>query len=318
MSDPVPVSMPEVNPELFVSSQVAQGLALIGDRWSFLILRDIYLGINRFDALRKSADCSRGTLASRLKILLEREILLKKAYQGQPQRYEYCLTAKGLDLYPVVLMMWKWEHTWATRHYLPPSLTHKNCGKKMLPVYRCTECRQELNARETSFSLREKYQAAKRVAARSQRRTKSQSEKNGAMDVNDMDLLDCVGDRWTSLVLAAGFFGLQRFDEMASAIGIGTSVLADRLNLLVQTGIMHKIAYQQRPPRYEYHLSVKGRDLYGHTIAIHEWTERWFIKPERGLLELKHLPCNKPFHGEVVCSHCEEKLLPHQVSYGRR
>jgi DNA-binding HxlR family transcriptional regulator len=306
---------PKLNSELFVSSQVAQGLAVIGDRWAFLIIRDVYLGISRFKGLRESADCSRGTLTSRLKSLVANEILYKKAYQTSPPRFEYCLTAKGLDLYPVVLMMWRWEHNWGTHHYLPSALIHKSCGKNMVPIYKCKACDKELDAHDTSFSIRKKFDTVTQVAARSQRRTKSESEKNGAMDSEDISVLDCVGDRWTSLVLAAGFFGLQRFDQMASAIRIGTSVLADRLSLLVQTGIMNRIPYQQSPPRYEYHLSNKGRDLFGHTIAIHEWAERWLIRKDKGLLRLRHLPCDQPFAGEVVCSQCDQALYPHEVSY---
>jgi hypothetical protein len=78
---------------------------------------------------------------------------------------------------------------------------------------------------------------------------------------------------------------------------------------------MERTPYQQRPPRYDYHLTEKGRDLYGHTIAIHEWTERWLIQAGKGLLKLTHLPCGGPFHGEVVCSVCDQALYPHEVSY---
>lgn len=306
----------KVNPELFVSSQVAQGLALIGDRWSFLILRDVYLGINRFEGFRKSIDCSKGTLSSRLKALLEKEVLFKKSYQSNPPRHEYCLTPMGLDLYPVVLMMWKWEHDWASSQYLPRSLTHKSCGKRMVPIYKCKTCSKALAVQDTDFSIREEFDAVRQVAARSQRRIKSSSEKSGAMSGDNMDVLDCAGDRWTSLVLAAGFFGLRRFDQMVEAIGIGSSVLADRLGLLVKTGMMDRVVYQQRPSRYEYHLSEKGRAMYGYTIAIHEWTERWLIKPENGLLKLRHLPCGTLFQGQVVCSRCDETLYPHEVTYG--
>ena len=307
----------KIDPELFVSSQVAQGLAEIGDRWAFLIIRDIYLGICRFEDLRRSLGTSRGTLASRLKSLLNKKILFKQPYQHAPPRYEYCLTEKGLGLYPIVLMMWKWEHKWGNQHYLPKSLKHTQCGHNMEPIYKCKECREELKPQQIDFSLRPDFDTAQQVAPRVQRRTKSTLEKSGDMDSDNMSVLDCVGDRWTSLVLAAGFFGLQRFDSIAKAIGIGTSVLADRLDLLVKTGVMNRMAYQQRPARYEYRLSAKGRDLYGHIIAIHEWTERWLIRPERGLLKLQHRPCNAVFRGEAVCSHCDEALHPLEVSYSR-
>ena len=307
---------PAINPELFISSQVAQGLSVIGDRWAFLILRNIYLGVNRFDGLRKRIECSRGTLSSRLKSLLAKQILFKKAYQQSPPRFEYCLSEKGLDLYPMVLMMWKWEQTWARREDLPQTLTHKVCGKQMLPVYKCKACGEELSAQQTRYSVREKFDRVEQVPARAQRRTKSALEKKGSIASHNMHVLDCVGDRWTSLVLAASFFGVRRFDDMVNAIQVGTSVLTDRLSLLVQTGIMDRVEYQQKPPRYEYRLSAKGRDLYGHTMAIHEWAERWLINKDKGLLKIQHEPCGKPFHGEVVCNQCNGVLYPHEVSYG--
>ena len=308
----------EINPELFISSQVAQGLSVIGDRWAFSLLRNIYLGVNRFDAFRKIMGCSRGTLTSRLKSLISKEILFKKPYQQNPPRFEYCLTEKGLDLYPIVLLMWKWEQNWAGGDDLPQILTHKGCGKSMLPVYKCKVCGEELNAQETNYTVSNKFDRVEPVPPRAQRRTKSVLEKKGEIGSDNMHVLDCVGDRWTSLVIAASFFGVRRFDHMVSAIQVGTSVLADRLNLLVQTGVMDRIQYQQRPPRYEYRLSAKGRDLFGYIMAIHEWAERWLIGKDRGLVKVAHQPCGKPFNGAVVCDQCNEPLYPQEVSYGTK
>lgn len=305
----------QVTSDLFVSSQVAQGLAVIGDRWAFLIIRDVYLGISRFEGLRNSVGASRGTLSSRLKALLDQDILAKHPYQSNPPRYEYNLTEKGLGLYPTVLMMWNWERKWGQQRYLPKTLVHKTCGQKMSPIYQCSGCHVPLTAQQTRYTLRNDFNAAHLVGPRTQRRTKSEPEKSGNINSQNMSVLDCVGDRWTALVLAAGFFGLRRFDDMASAIGLGTSVLADRLSLLVQTGVMDRIPYQRRPTRYEYRLTSKGMDLYGHTIAIHEWTERYLIEPKKGLLLLEHVPCGELFHGEVVCDQCNAVLQPHEVQY---
>lgn len=305
----------EVDPELILSSQVAQGLSVIGDRWAFLIIRDIYLGARRFEELRQRTGAARGTLTSRLKSLVEKGILYKEPYQESPTRYEYRLTEKGLDLYPMVLMIWSWDHHWGARTYLPQNLVHTTCGRQMVPIYRCTECKGKMLPQDVSFSAGRNFKAVAKVPPRYQRRYKSALEKSGKMNQDDVTALDCVGDRWTSLVLAAGFFGLQRFDDIASAIGIATNILSDRLRLLVRTGILDRVPYRERPVRYEYHLSKKGRALYPQTIAIHEWANRWLIEPGKEPLLLTHRPCNTPLQGEVVCSECEQVLDPHEVSY---
>lgn len=306
---------PRVDSNLILNSQVAQALAVIGDRWAFLIIRDIYLGVRRFEDLRTRTGAARGTLASRLKSLVEKGILYKDPYQDSPVRYEYRLTDKGLDLYPMVLMIWAWDHHWGPHEELPRALFHKSCGNEMVPIYRCSACKRKALPQEVSFSAGNNFDAAKKVPPRYQRRSKSKQEKSGEFGKNDVTALDCIGDRWTSLVLAAGFFGLQRFDDIAGAIGIATNILADRLRLLVQTGVLDRVPYRDRPVRHEYHLSEKGRDLYAHTIALHDWANRWLVKPGKEPLLLQHRPCDKPFHGEAVCSVCEQILLPKDVRY---
>jgi DNA-binding HxlR family transcriptional regulator len=301
--------------EIILSSPVAQGLAIIGDRWAFLIMRDIYLGARRFEELRQRTGAARGTLASRLKSLVEKGVLYKKQYQESPPRYEYRLTEKGLDLYPMVLMIWSWDHHWGKRTYLPQNLVHTTCGKEMVPIYRCTECKRKLVPQDVSFAAGKNFEAPAKIPPRHQRRYKPAVEKEGNMNSEDVTALDYIGDRWTSLVLAAVLFGLNRFDDIASAIGIATNILSDRLRLLVTTGVLDRVPYRERPVRYEYRLSKKGRALYPQTIAIHEWANRWIIEPGKEPLLLTHLPCNTPLHGEVVCSECEQVLDPHDVSY---
>ena len=215
----------------------------------------------------------------------------------------------------MVLMIWSWDHHWGKRSYLPQNLVHTTCGKQMVPVYRCVECKTKLVPQDVSFAAGDNFEAADRIPPRYQRRFKSAREKSGDMSKEDVTALDCVGDRWTSLVLAAEFFGLKRFDDIASAIGIATNILSDRLRLHVRTGVLDRVPYRERPVRYEYRLSKKGRALYPQTIAIHEWANRWLIEPGREPLLLTHLPCDTLLHGEVVCSECEQVLDPHEVSY---
>ncbi len=91
---------------------VARTLEVIGERWTMLVLRDVFLGLRRFDEIQADLGVARNTLASRLDKLVEEGILQRVPYQERPVRHEYLLTAKGLDLWPVIvsLMYWGDEH----------------------------------------------------------------------------------------------------------------------------------------------------------------------------------------------------------------
>jgi DNA-binding HxlR family transcriptional regulator len=280
-----------------------------------MIIRDVYLGCRQFEELRRRSAAARGTLTSRLKRLVQHGILYKNPYQSSPVRYEYRLTDKGLDLYPIVLTIWAWETKFGNGRYLPPELIHNDCGQTMHPLLRCSSCHTDVMPQEVAFIPGRNAVLAKKVPARFQRRSKSKEAGGGNGET--FTIFSVIGDRWTSLVIAAAFFGLQRYDEIASSIGIATNILADRLKFLVDVGVLVRRPYQDRPLRYEYHLSDKGRELYANTIAMHEWANRWLIDKGKEPLLLLHTPCDKPFRSELVCSACEKPLKPANVSYDR-
>ena len=304
-----------LGPGVILSTPVAAAVAVIGDRWAFMIIRDVYLGIGRFEALRCSTEAARGTLTSRLKALVANGILSRQAYQSSPIRHEYRLTEKGLDLYPIVLMLWAWDLRWGGGGNLPSQLIHETCGHSLVPIYRCGTCKQPLNSSNVNWTVSSNFQRLADVPPRYQRRTKSLSEINSDSAGECLTALDCIGDRWTSLVLAAAFFGLRRFDDITDAIGIATNILADRLRLLVQAKVLEKVLYQQQPQRYEYRLTEKGRHFYPYVVALHVWANRWLIAPGEAALRIQHAFCQADLQGEVVCSHCHGILAPQEVTF---
>ena len=127
---------------------VARSVAVIGDRWTLMILRDCFLGVRRFEAFQERLGISRTIIADRLKHLTQEGVLRRVAYQEHPTRHEYRLTDKGLDLHPVIMAV---VH-WGDRHYAgeagPPLLhRHKACGCDFHPVQTCSECGEPLDAR---------------------------------------------------------------------------------------------------------------------------------------------------------------------------
>lgn len=87
--------------------------------------------------------------------------------------------------------------------------------------------------------------------------------------------LELIGDRWTLLLLRDFNFGLTRFDEFQESTGIANATLTSRLKDLEAHGIIARHPYQERPPRHEYRLTEKGRDLWKVLTALREWGDKW-------------------------------------------
>jgi DNA-binding HxlR family transcriptional regulator len=86
--------------------------------------------------------------------------------------------------------------------------------------------------------------------------------------------LEVVGDRWTLLIIRDVILGRTRFDELADSLGVASNVLSDRLNRLVAEGVLERVAYRERPERFEYRLTTKGRELGLVLIALMQWGDR--------------------------------------------
>lgn len=124
---------------------VTRTLGVIGDRWSSLVIRDVALGVSRFDALQRDLGISRKVLAQRLVALVDHDVLEKVAYSEHPPRYDYRLTAKGNDLAMVVLALQQFGDKWSFAEEGPPLLwRHLACGELSTPVVCCDRCGEQV------------------------------------------------------------------------------------------------------------------------------------------------------------------------------
>ena len=127
---------------------MARTLAVIGDRWTLLILRESFLRVRRFDDFQARLGIGRPILADRLQKLVANFVLTKLAYQEHPTRYEYRLTPKGLDLYPVVLSIVHWGDVHLSGRRGRPILhEHMACGHVFDPVMTCSQCGEAVQPR---------------------------------------------------------------------------------------------------------------------------------------------------------------------------
>ena len=127
-----------------MSCSVARTLNIIGEWWTLLILRDIFFGIRRFDVLRKHLGISRKVLTARLNTLIENKILERVQYQQNPERYEYQLTERGHDLFPVIVTLMVWGDKWIFEATPPVQLVDRKTKDLIKPALVSIDTGQEI------------------------------------------------------------------------------------------------------------------------------------------------------------------------------
>jgi DNA-binding HxlR family transcriptional regulator len=287
-----------------------RALGVVADRWVLQILLDSFAGVRRFEQFKACSGAPRAPLADRLKGLVARGVLERVRYQDAPPRYEYRLSAQGTDLLGATLLLLGWEQVWMPPGAAGQPLRHKSCGRLMSPELICSLCGQPVTLENTEYEILRMHGRA-RPPAPLRRRLSSSSR-------SLIELADLIADRWSLLVLCAGFLGLRRYDDIQDAVGIATNILAHRLMQLVEHGLYSRRQYSEHPPRYEYHLTEKGRDLFPVAFMLMQWGDRWLAPGYGGNLRVRHKECGWLVRGVVSCGRCGEPLRAHEVNIPAR
>jgi DNA-binding HxlR family transcriptional regulator len=131
---------------------VAQCLEVVGEWWSMLILRDLFLGVSRFDQFQQRLGISRNILNQRLTRLVAAGVLVKVPYSEHPLRHDYRLTDKGRDLWPVLTSMRQWGDRYAAPDGPPLEIVHQGCGHVAEAIMTCSACGEPIGAREVKVA----------------------------------------------------------------------------------------------------------------------------------------------------------------------
>jgi DNA-binding HxlR family transcriptional regulator len=132
-----------------MACSIARTLDVAGEPWSPLVLRDVYVGISRFDDIQRDLGISRKVLTERLKWLLDQGLLERRRYSEHPPRFEYVLTPKGLEFCDVLIVMTNWGDRWTAGAAGPPVLhRHRACGRIAHAELRCSACGEPMPAAE--------------------------------------------------------------------------------------------------------------------------------------------------------------------------
>lgn len=125
--------------------------------------------------------------------------------------------------------------------------------------------------------------------------------------------LEVIGDPWTMLVIRDAFNGVTRFEQWQDRLGVARNVLAARLKMLVQHGVLEPRLYSERPPRNEYVLTAKGKDLYGVLITLHAWGEKHVYHDQPSGVVLTHKTCGHKLEPRIACGCCNEIVRPREI-----
>ena len=299
-------------PSLVRNCSVARTLDILSDAWSFLVLREFYMGARRFDQIQAVLHCPRSTLSDRLSRLIDSRIL--KRVTTPAERSEYRLTERGLDLYLVMLALMRFGDDHLAGNDAPPlALHHRTCGHVFRPQTVCSECKEPVTAHDVRYHDGPGAGQSPLPDLPQRRR----SSKAGAFERGRLSsvsrTVEILADRWSFLILRECFFGVKRYDQFQEALAIAPNILASRLNHLVTTSVLEKKLYQNNPARFEYRLTATGLDLYLPLIQMRRWGDRWMDSPPP--LILTHEKCGKAFQPLLVCDHCHIPLSPRDVRY---
>ena len=132
---------------------IGRAMAVLGEKWTMLVLREVFSGVRRFDDMREHTGVPRQVLADRLTTLVEHGLLRREPYRepGARQRHEYRLTAKGFDLYPVLIAVKAWGDRYLADPAGPPlEFAHRDCGAEVHSEIYCAEGHRVTEPRDVS------------------------------------------------------------------------------------------------------------------------------------------------------------------------
>ena len=137
------------NEHRFRNDSIERTLAILTDRWTFLVVREAFFGVRRYGDFARNLGLSRNILSDRLRRLVAHGIFERRPYRVEPERFEYRLTEQGKELYPAILALLRWGDCYLSGPDGPPlTLRHRPCGEEAIPLLICSHCGEELRAAE--------------------------------------------------------------------------------------------------------------------------------------------------------------------------
>jgi DNA-binding HxlR family transcriptional regulator len=293
--------------------ETVDGLAVMGDPWSFLILREALFGIQRFDEFRRNIGCAKSILANRLAQLVSAGVLSRKSAASGQYKPIYKLTRIGVDTFEVVIALIQWGDRWLAGGAGPPLIvTHQACGKRLRGKLHCDACGDPVTL---AGIVPTSPAGSEQIYSKRMRRASNGNDYLRGRNCSGARTMRIIGNRWTLKILLEAFAGTRRFEDFRENIGIARNILTDRLNMLVEEQILARHRYQEAPAWYEYKLTPRGRELHAVCLLLQRWSNKWYGDRSGTGPVFIHKDCGRLLLPTYVCAGCGGEFSAFDVKH---
>jgi DNA-binding HxlR family transcriptional regulator len=292
------------------ASPIALTIDLLGDRLTVAILREAFVDhVRRFSRWIELTGAPPAVLTSRLSALVEAGLMVREPQSAGLDRYDYLLTDLGLATWEFLVSVWSWQREWSPEGSLQPEMVHVDCGHRGPPELMCRHCHRTVKLRDVDLQMDPQSLV---IAGRSGRR---RSTRNATQlpraDLQFTEVMEAIGDRWSSLVTGLALAGVSRFGEFQSILKISPTTLSERLLRLTNVGILTR-----GDSLRDYALTPRGRALFPIFAFQLAWTQRAHPDSADLGLNLRHRTCEATSLDPALrCRGCNAEMTRTSVHF---
>lgn len=295
------------------STSLRRALAILGDPWTMLILKDAFNGTRRFSQFQRDLNIPKQTLSLRLSALCQTEMMYRRVSTPGQSARNYELTAKARDLQDAMYAIWLWHQTDPeSASILPFDIVHTTCGHVIGATYRCTACREPATSKNVEVRRTSPEQFDPEPRPRLLRRNDHSA--TAATELGSGTLAaTLVGDAPRNEILHLLFQGPKHMQAIATTLGLGPNVVRDRLDKLVAMGL---ITEERDGRRLVYATRDRAEGFMPLLLALSDWGDRWCnagMPPP----DIRVHQCGEILRARYACDHCGEWLGRHNLQLRR-
>lgn len=291
------------------TNAVGRMLALLGDEWTLLLVRESLLGATRFSDFAQ-LPISNAVLAARLRALVRDGLLCRQIYQQQPLRAGYLPTAECRQLWAVLVSIWHWERTWVDDHVgALPAMRHRSCGQDFAPVLSCAHCTTATDVADIDARWGPSGNWRRSVPRAATRRRLRPAGQAGLFP----HTMAIFGNRWSAAIIGAAFLGTRRFSDFQTRLDAPAALIADRLRLFCEIGVLQAAAHPKRSDWSQYHLTPKGLAFHPVIATAIHWAQTNYTGAEGPALLQTHRRCGHELIPRLVCDQCSTALTGNSI-----
>ena len=301
-----------INAALIAVRQAAQ---VVCDRATLLVMLHALAGASRYAEFSEQTGLASRLLSARLAQLTEDGLLVRIPYSRRPLRHAYHPTHMGGALFDVFAALASWERAWSdgASGHREVAILHHGCtvAPQASTTVRmmCASCHAFVTARDITLRVSHTDMAKMPRKSTTTRRARQALESAGGDSTAPLPQgLAVLGDKWSIEVLVCAHFGIRQFSDFGTRLGISTNILTDRLNRLLEEGLLRRATDEEPHRKGLYLLTRKGLDFYPILIVIQSWADAWIDHRVRSPVKLRHAACQKVLEPLLVCAACAQPV----------